>query len=182
MTEWVQDLLQNSWRVWKHDPWHLAEYYRGPRVNYAERKPSMRNDANGSSIIATTTPKMMPIVVKGREVAIIHPWRRYNPIAKRKEIFSYCSSEENRSITISGIWYKSIGSGGSLIFCFWMENWIAIKSGSIFTHVSINIFSDSICFSRFRLIERNTKRVKTVFCECDSLKIARTLRKTSKRS
>lgn len=119
MTEWVQDPLQNSWRVWKHDLWHLAEYYRGPRVNYAERKPSMRNDANGSSIIATTTPKMMPIVVKGREVAIIHPWRRYNPIAKRKEIFSYCSSEENRSITISGIWYKSIGSGGSLIFCFW---------------------------------------------------------------
>lgn len=57
-----------------------------------------------------------------------------------------------------------------------MENWIAIKSGSIFTHVSINIFSDSICFSRFHLIERNTKRVKTVFCECDSLKIARILR------
>lgn len=26
--------------------WYLAEYHRDPRVNYAERSRSMRNDAN----------------------------------------------------------------------------------------------------------------------------------------
>lgn len=42
--------IRNSKRVAAKHAWsvgrHLAEYYRGPRVNYAERKCSMRNDAD----------------------------------------------------------------------------------------------------------------------------------------
>lgn len=31
--------------------WHLAEYYREPRVNHAGRKRSMRNDANVDDLL-----------------------------------------------------------------------------------------------------------------------------------